>query len=100
MPIYRRDRSQVNEHGQTLHYAEWMGGPTLAAVVSAVCADGKGRTVNVRGEADTFFSIPASTRIGGKYASGYLYVEDGRWFFRATGVRFAKEEQHDARGKL
>jgi len=34
------------------------------------------RTVYATGYADTYFSIPAMTRIGGKYIGGYLTVSD------------------------
>lgn len=37
----RKDKTQVNGHGQTLGYATWMGGPTLTYVGSAVCPWGK-----------------------------------------------------------
>jgi len=40
--------------------------------VKAVCTDGIVRSAVVRGEADTFFSVPASVRVGKKHVSGYL----------------------------
>ena len=39
----------------------------------AICPDGKARTVWA-GIPDTYFTIPAHCRIGGKYAAGYLTV--------------------------
>lgn len=41
----------------------------------AICFDGKIRTVWA-GIPDTYFSIPAHTRIAGKYHRGYLHMQD------------------------
>ena len=40
----------------------------------AICEDGVIRTVYA-GVADTFFSIPAHTRVRGKYVGGFLTVD-------------------------
>jgi hypothetical protein len=86
MPLYRRDRSEVNVHGQTVYYTVWMAGRTLAAIRGCVCEDRKRRTVNITGDPDTFFSIPANTKINGKHTAGYVTMgENGIWLFRANG---------------
>jgi hypothetical protein len=41
----------------------------------AIYPDGKLRAVTA-GVADTFFSIPAHGRIGGRYVAGWLSIED------------------------
>jgi hypothetical protein len=40
------------------------------------------RTAYATGYADTFFSIPAETRVRGKRITGYFSVEDGSIMFR------------------
>ena len=47
-------------------------GPTLTKVVDALCEDGRRRTARVTGEADTFFSVPASVKVAGKSVSGFI----------------------------
>ena len=42
------------------------------AVKHALCSDGKRRYATVTGEADTFFSIPASVKVRGKRVSGFI----------------------------
>ena len=79
---YRVDREDVNEHGQVLGFAEWMGGPTLARVKNAVCHDGKQRTAFVTGNPLTYFSLPARVNIGKSSVKGSLAVcEDGLYTF-------------------
>lgn len=96
MTRYRRDESRTNEHGQIEHFARWMGGPSLSAVEGVVCDDGKTRTVEVTGDADTYFSIPARTHANGKTVSGFLHVEDGRWAFTSTGENRSAIRRADA----
>jgi hypothetical protein len=36
--------------------------------------------------ADTFFSVPANTRVRGKYVHGFVGNEDGALYFRAHTV--------------
>lgn len=43
--------------------------------VAARCADGRIRTVRV-GPADTFFSLPANVKLGGKSTRGYVTTRD------------------------
>lgn len=84
---YRRDYSERQLDGSHCWYARWMGGRTLAAVTNCDVRPG-GRemglrySVEVTGEPDTWFSIPAVTRIGGKRITGYLTYNDGIIHFR------------------
>ena len=48
---------------------------SLAAVGNCPCADGRRRMVYATGEPDTFFSVPAATRVKGKWVSGFLTME-------------------------
>lgn len=66
---------------------------SIAKVENCLCPDGKRRTVHTTGEADTFFSIPASVKVKGKTVTGYIttYSADGLtssacegWEFRAN----------------
>jgi hypothetical protein len=40
-----------------------------------LCSDGKRRTARITGEADTFFTLPASVSVSGKTVSGFLMQE-------------------------
>ena len=44
---------------------------SLAAVENCPCADGKRRMVYATGEPDSFFTVPAATRVKGKWVSGF-----------------------------
>lgn len=84
---HRADRKgETCENGAEPWYAEWMGGPTLALVRQCPTPWGP-RTVYVRNEADTFFSIPAAceVRLKGKRhrITGYLTCENSNYEFRA-----------------
>lgn len=46
----------------------------------AICQDGRIRVVWA-GIPDTYSTIPAHCRIDGKYARGYLYLEEGELMF-------------------
>lgn len=88
---YRFDITKPNPDGSVMHYARWMAGDTLSGVSNCLCQDGKRRTVYVRGEADTFFSIPAATSIKGKTVRGYLTInDDGNNEFRADNANARK----------
>lgn len=78
---FRVDTEEVNEHGQTVGYTLWMGGPTLARIIGAVCDDNQRRTAYITGEPDTFFSVPARVNVGKRSVSGWLGVEDGLYRF-------------------
>lgn len=83
---YRRDTSLQQPDGATLWFAEWLGGPTLAAIANCRLENLAGdmrRTVEITGEARTYFSIPARTSIGGKTVMGYVTGDgNGNLVFR------------------
>jgi hypothetical protein len=89
---FRADRTQVNDHNQTLAYCDWIGGPTLSRVEGAILAHSDPaiknrfqyltRTAWVTGHPDTYFSLPAKVRAKGKAIHGYLTTTDGLWEFR------------------
>lgn len=73
----------VNGAVQTFGHDTWLeseefaypnGGQTRKG--RAIYPDGEKRRV-MAGIPDTYFSIPAHGRVGGKYAKGYLTVDDG-----------------------
>lgn len=73
---YRFDETgPVEINGSIPLYSNWMGGRPLAGVRNCPCSDGIARTVYVRGEADTWFSIPAQCSIKGKRVTGYLSID-------------------------
>jgi len=84
---YRADvEGEQQKNGGVPAYAKWMGGPSLALVRNCKIegAELSPRTVYVRGEADTFFSIPAACQHKGKIVRGYLTVDDNQeYVFRA-----------------
>lgn len=83
---YRRDTSSQQPDGATLWFTEWLGGPTLAAIENCRLENLAGdmrRTVEITGEADTYFSIPARISIGGKTVRGYVTGDgNGNLVFR------------------
>lgn len=84
---YRRDRATAQADGATLYHTIWMGGPTLAAIKGCRVDGIETRyTVEITGEPDTYFSIPAYTRIKGRRVTGYVYVDNGDYRFRAYDV--------------
>jgi len=80
MARYRTDRTETNEHGQTLGFADWIGGPTLSKVTAA-CPDGRRRWAYVTGEPQTWFSLPAYVNNGKAKVTGWLGCEDGLYTF-------------------
>jgi hypothetical protein len=84
---YRADYSgDKQSNGGIPYYTKWVGGPTLALVRNCKIenANFSPRTVYVRGEADTWFSIPAACTHKGKTVTGYLTCDDkGEYVFRA-----------------
>lgn len=83
---YRADRAgEKQSDGAVPYYTQWMGGPTLALIRNCRITnmDLSPRTVYVRGEADTMFSIPAACRAKGKTIHGYIMVENNEYCFRA-----------------
>lgn len=85
MQRYRNDWTGKTEtNGSIPCYAVWMSGPSLSVVKKCPCEDGVSRAVYVQGEADTYFSIPAATRIKGKYAKGWIGHEESGYYFCAN----------------
>ena len=84
---YRADvKGETQKDGATPYYSKWLGGPTLSLVRECRIerVDLTPRTVYVRGEPDTWFSIPAACRSKGKTVTGYLTSDDeGMYVFRA-----------------
>lgn len=81
MTHYRKDYSEPNKDGSLNHYTRWIGGPSLAAVDNCRTKLGFRANVSIKGEADTYFSIPAEFRFKGSRVNGYItYDEDGPIF--------------------
>ena len=73
---FRRDTFTVNEHGQTVWSAKWIGGPSISCVHGAVCQDGVKRVAYVTSsEPSTMWSIPASVSVKGKTVGGSLICD-------------------------
>lgn len=81
---FRRDTSVEQGDGSVLWYAQWVGGPSLAAVQRCrVHGTEKRYTVEITGYPDTWFSQPAVTRIKGRRITGYVTSDDeGYLYFR------------------
>lgn len=75
---------QYREHpnGSRVHYTP---GPfaSVAKVANCPCEDGRRRVVYASAEPDTFFSIPALTRVRGKTVAGFLSSDENGWKFTA-----------------
>lgn len=67
--------------------APGMGWRILAKVQNCPCEDGKPRTVYITGQPDTYFSIPAATRVKGRYVAGYVTSDE-------NGMRFECMDRH------
>lgn len=81
---YRADRSETQDDNSICWFADWMGGPTLSKINNCRIDGTDARlTVYITGEADSWFSIPASTRKRGKYVRGYITSDDLGYIFRA-----------------
>jgi hypothetical protein len=85
---FRADRAgQKQVNGGTPFYTEWIGGPTLALIRDCKIEnrDIPPRTVYVRGEPDTWFSIPAACKYRGKTVAGYIACDGDtdEYVFRA-----------------
>lgn len=87
MQKYRADKSERQGDGAIVWRSVWMGGEPLARINNCrleTLAGDMRRTVYITGEPDTFFSIPAVTRIMGCRVRGYVTSEDGELVFRHT----------------
>jgi len=89
---YRADEAGPKQkNGGTPYYTKWMGGPTLALVRDCKVIWGDSatvtispRTVYVRGEPDTYFSVPAACTWRKRTITGYITTDDaGEYVFRA-----------------
>jgi hypothetical protein len=67
-----------------------MGGPTLAAILNCPRDNEKPGAVYITGEPDTYFSQPAVTRIGRRYARGFIMHTD-----KNSGFTFTPHAHHD-----
>lgn len=87
MQKFRADKAgDRNPNGSREWFAHWMGGPTLSKVEACPCEDGKARTVYITGHPDTYFSVPAATRVRGQYVAGFVsYDGDNGPTFTANG---------------
>lgn len=85
---YRADAATPQADGATVWHTQWLGGPTLAKIDNCRLASLAGnmrRTVYITGEADTYFSIPAVTRLQRAYVRGYVTPDgEGNLVFRHT----------------
>lgn len=75
----RRDRYEPQSDGAKLWYADWMGGPSLAAIEHCRLPGIEGdmrRLVEITGEPDTWFSIPATCRIADCHVRGFVSNDD------------------------
>jgi hypothetical protein len=76
MQKYRADSFRTQPDGAVCWYADWAGGPTLARINKCrIAGTDLRRAVYITGAADTWFSIPAATRIRGRYVRGYVTGE-------------------------
>ena len=76
---YRTDKAVPQSDGSIAHYANWIGGPTLAKVSGARVTTLHGEptvTAYVTGEPDSFFSLPAKFYLFGKVLNGYFTRDD------------------------
>ncbi len=83
---FRADtRGETQKNGGIPYYTNWMGGPSLALIRNCKVIwqdiDIGPRTVYVRGEADTYFSIPAACVYKRKTITGYITTDE--YVFRA-----------------
>ncbi len=81
---YRADMAgEKQSNGAIPWLTNWMGGPSLALIRNCPTPFGN-RTVYVRGEANTYFSIPAACVYNRKTITGYITTDDnGEYVFRA-----------------
>lgn len=88
MQKYRADTSETQTDGAIAWLTQWMGGSSLSKIVNCRLENLVGdmrRTVYATGEPDTWFSVPAATRIMGCRVNGYITADnDGNLVFRQT----------------
>lgn len=79
-------KGDAQKNGAIPYFSKSMWGNSLALLRNCPIenADIPPRTVYVRGEADTWFSIPAACSYKGKTITGYITTNDDReYVFRA-----------------
>jgi hypothetical protein len=93
---YRADIEEKKQPNGAIPYlTRWMGGPSLALIRNCPIERFpiSPRTVYVRGEPNTAYTIPAACRYMGKTVTGYItWSNDGQYIFRAYAItddRFA-----------
>ncbi len=80
---YRADSAGVKQsNGAIPWFTTWLGGPSLALIRN--CPTNMGpRTVYIKGEPDSMWSIPAACRYKGKTITGYITSNDaGEYVFK------------------
>ena len=60
---------------------------SLARIERCPCDDNETRLVDITGEPDTMFSVPARVRVRGKWVSGFVMFDSGAYL--PEGPRFA-----------
>jgi len=85
MQKYRADKATKQSDGAVLWHAHWLGGPTLAKIQNCrIHGTALRRAVYITGEPNTWFSIPAATRVKGQHVAGYVTTDnDGCYLFHA-----------------
>jgi hypothetical protein len=86
MPLLRLDREGEPEpNGSVPVYADWMGGPSLAAVRNCpVNGTDARRSARVTGEPDTYFSQPATVSLNGRRVRGFLARDESGFTFNPS----------------
>lgn len=91
--MYRLDREGPREpNGSRPVYADWMGGPSLAAVRDCPAPDGKARTARVTGEPDSFFSVPAVMTRGRVRFAGWIGHDESGYVFHSADMESVDAE--------
>ncbi len=81
---FRADiKGETMRDGSIPFYTDWIGGPTLALIKRCNTPYGF-RTVYIKGEPDSFYSIPAACRYKGKTIKGYIIWDIGCYVFRSV----------------
>jgi hypothetical protein len=91
---YRADYAEKPEaDGSVRWYTCWMGGPTLAKIQNCqIHGTDLRRMVYITNDPDTWFSIPAETKVHGMRITGYVTTEDDA--FGNTNMVFRSHSQY------
>jgi hypothetical protein len=84
---YRADKAgEKQKNGAIPFFVHWMGGPSLSLIRNCPVENDPSispRTVYIKGEADTYFSVPAAIKLKGKKMTGYVSSNsEGEYIFR------------------